>query len=156
MVRGAAAACYALAMGERASSPVRPSVDAVLGPLGAAIMRVLWSAGEVPVGAVIEGLTGGDRRPAYTTVTTILSRLRKRGLVERSRQGRAAMYRAVVSEAQLVDATSEQAVDKIIARFGDAALRHFATRLGDIDPGLRRELIELARRHRSPREASSE
>lgn len=143
-------------MGERASSPVRPSVDAVLGPLGAAIMRVLWSAGEAPVGTVIESLSQGDRRPAYTTVTTILSRLRERGLVERSRRGRAAVYRAVVSEAQLVDATSEQAVDKIIARFGDAALRHFATRLGDIDPGLRRELIELARRHRPPREASSE
>ncbi len=139
-------------MGERASSPLRPSVDAVLGPLGAAIMRVLWSEGEAPVGAVVDRLSQGDRRPAYTTVTTILSRLRERGLVERSRRGRAAVYRAVVSEAQLVDATSEQAVDKVIARFGDAALRHFATRLGDIDPGLRRELIELARRHRAERE----
>lgn len=139
-------------MGERASSPLRPSVDAVLGPLGAAVMRVLWSEGEAPVGAVVDRLSQGDRRPAYTTVTTILSRLRERGLVERSRRGRAAVYRAVVSEAQLVDATSEQAVDKVIARFGDAALRHFATRLGDIDPGLRRELIELARRHRAERE----
>lgn len=139
-------------MGERASSPLRPSVDAVLGPLGAAIMRVLWSEGEASVGAVVDRLSQGDRRPAYTTVTTILSRLRERGLVERSRRGRAAVYRAVVSEAQLVDATSEQAVDKVIARFGDAALRHFATRLGDIDPGLRRELIELARRHRAERE----
>jgi predicted transcriptional regulator len=128
---------------------MHPSVDAVLGPLGAAIMRVLWSAGEAPLGTVVERLGEGDRRPAYTTVTTILSRLRERGLVERSRRGRAAMYRAVVSEAQLVDATTEQAVDKVIARFGDAALRHFATRLGDIDPALRRDLIELARHHRA-------
>ncbi len=142
-------------MGERASTPEGPTVDAVLGPLGAAIMRVLWSAGEAPVGAVVERLRDGDRRPAYTTVTTILSRLRERGLVERSRRGRVALYHAVFSEAQLVDATSEEAVDKVIARFGDAALRHFATRLGDIDPGLRNELIELARRHRAGREVAA-
>lgn len=143
-------------MGERASPPIQPSVDAVLGPLGAAIMRALWSEGEASVGTVVERLGQGDRHPAYTTVTTILSRLRERGLVEHSRRGRAALYCAVVSEAQLVDATTGQAVDKVIARFGDAALRHFATRLGDIDPALRGELIELGRHHRPAREPSSE
>jgi predicted transcriptional regulator len=127
---------------------VRPSVDTVLGPLGAAIMRVLWSEGEASVGVVIERLGDAERHPAYTTVTTILSRLRERGLVERNRRGRAAMYRAVVSEAGLVEATTEQAVATVIARFGDAALRHFAARLSDLDPRLRRELIELARQHR--------
>lgn len=131
-------------------------MDAVLGPLGAAIMRILWAEGETALGTVIERLGEGQRRPAYTTVTTILSRLRERALVERSRRGRAAIYRAVVSEAQLVEATTERAVDTVIARFGDAALRHFATRLGDIDPGLRRELIELARRHRPARVVPSE
>ncbi|MEX0630390.1 MAG: BlaI/MecI/CopY family transcriptional regulator [Chloroflexota bacterium] len=138
-------------MGERLKSRRVPSVDAVLGPLGAAIMRVLWSTGEAPVGTVVERLSQGDRRPAYTTVTTILSRLRERGLVERNRRGRAAVYRAVVSETQLVETTSERAVEQVIARFGDAALRQFAARLGDIDPELRRELIELARRHPAPR-----
>ncbi|MBA3689563.1 MAG: BlaI/MecI/CopY family transcriptional regulator [Chloroflexi bacterium] len=140
----------------RMSSQGRPSVDAVLGPLGAAIMRILWAEGETALGTVIERLGEGQRRPAYTTVTTILSRLRERALVERSRRGRAAVYRAVVSEAQLVEATTEHAVDTVIARFGDVALRHFATRLGDIDPGLRRELIDLARRHRPAREVPSE
>lgn len=143
-------------MGERATSQVRPSVDVVLGPLGAAIMRVLWSTGEAPLGTVVERLRQGQQRPAYTTVTTILSRLRDRGLVERRRRGRVAVYRAIVTEAQLVDATSDQAVDRVIARFGDVALRHFAERLGDIDPDLRRELIALARRHRPAREASSD
>jgi len=143
-------------VGEGSSSRVRPSVDTVLGPLGAAIMRVLWSEGEASVGTVIERLGHAERHPAYTTVTTILSRLRDRGLVERRRRGRTAMYRAVVSEVGLVEATSEQAVATVIARFGDAALRHFAARLRDIDPGLRRELIVLARRHRSDPEAPTD
>ncbi len=143
-------------MSQRVSPGARPSVDAVLGPLGAAIMRILWSEDDAALATVIERLREGQRRPAYTTVTTILSRLRERGLVERTRRGRAAVYRAIVSEPDLVDASSEQAVDKVIARFGDAALRHFATRLSDIDPSLRRELIELARRHRPAREVSRE
>ncbi len=143
-------------MGERSASQGRPSVDAVLGPLGAAIMRILWAEDDAALATVVERLGEGQRRPAYTTVTTILSRLKERGLVERTRRGRTAVYRALISEAQLVEATSEQAVDKVLARFGDTALRHFATRLGDIDPGLRRELIELARRHRPAREVSSE
>lgn len=143
-------------MDEWAPSGTRPSVDAVLGPLGAAIMRILWSADDAALATVIERLGEGQRRPAYTTVTTILSRLRERGLVERTRRGRAAIYRAVVSERELVDASSEQAVDKIIDRFGDAALRHFAARLGDIDPVLRRELIELAGRHGPARETAPE
>lgn len=142
-------------MDERASAR-RPSVDAVLGPLGAAIMRILWSEDDVTLATIVERLAERQRRPAYTTVTTILSRLKERGLVDRTRRGRAAVYRALISEAQLVDATSEQAVDKVLARFGDTALRHFAARLSDIDPGLRRELIELARRHRPAGEVSSE
>lgn len=131
------------------SSAVRPNADAVLGPLGAAIMRILWSAGEAPLSTVVERVGRGERQPAYTTVTTILSRLRERGLVERRRTGRTAVYRAMVTEEQLVQASSEQAVDSVIARFGDAAFRHFATRLGGTDASLQKELIELARRHTS-------
>lgn len=135
-------------MGEGGSGRAWPSVDAVLGPLGAAIMRVLWEEGEAPVGLIIERVGQGDRRRAYTTVSTILSRLRERGLIGRSRRGRAAVYRALISESELIDISSERAVNTVIARFGDAALRHFATHLNETDPGLRRELLKLARRHR--------
>lgn len=141
---------------KQVTSPTRPSVDAVLGPLGAAIMRVLWSADEAPLATVVERVGRGERRPAYTTVTTILSRLRERGLVERRRQGRTAVYRALVSEDELVVTSSEQAVDSVLTRFGDTAFRHFATRLGAIDPDLRREVMELARRHRPTGDASGE
>lgn len=123
----------------------QPSVDAVLGPLGAAIMRVLWSEGEPTLGTLIDALSKTRRTPAYTTVTTILARLRERGLVERSRRGREAIYRATVSESELVDMSSERAVDELIARYGTPAMRHFAERLADVDPELLRQLLTLAR-----------
>lgn len=123
----------------------------MLGPLGAAVMRVLWTGEETTLGSLIEQLSSERRSPAYTTVTTILTRLRERGLVERRRRGREAIYRATVSEAQLIEASSSRAVDQLITRYGASAMRHFAERLADADPELRRQLIELAERRRSPK-----
>lgn len=129
-------------------------MDAVLGPLGAAIMRILWSKDETTLAILIDALSQRRRAPAYTTVTTILARLRERGLVERSRLGREALYRAAVSETELVEASSERAVDELIARYGKPAMRHFAERLADVDPALRRQLLALARTRKASRERS--
>ncbi|MEJ7803954.1 MAG: BlaI/MecI/CopY family transcriptional regulator [Candidatus Limnocylindria bacterium] len=138
-------------MTERPPRLNQPSVGAVLGPLGAAVMRVLWTGDETPLGSLIEQLSSERRTPAYTTVTTILTRLRERGLVERTRRGREAVYRAAVSERQLIEASSSRAVDELITRYGASAMRHFAERLADADPELRRQLIDLAQRRRSPK-----
>ncbi len=116
----------------------------VLGPLGAAVMRVLWSGGEVTLSSLIERLSTERRTPAYTTVTTILTRLRERGLVDRTRRGREAVYRASMSEPELIETSSSRAVDELIARYGASAMRHFAERLADADPELQRELAALA------------
>jgi predicted transcriptional regulator len=115
-------------------------------------MRILWADGETTLRSVVEQLgSGPGTAPAYTTVTTILGRLRDRGLVERSARGREAIYRAAVSESDLVDASSGRAVDQLIERYGEAAMRHFAERLGAVDPELKRQLLELAGEHgRSP------
>ncbi len=128
-------------------------MGAVLGPLGAAVMRILWSRGEATLGSLIETLASERRAPAYTTVTTILTRLRDRGLVERTRRGREAVYRATVSEAQLVEASSSRAVDELIDRYGASAMRHFAERLAEADPDLQRRLISLAESRGRPEEA---
>lgn len=106
------------------------------------------------LGSLIEQLSSQRRTPAYTTVTTILTRLRERGLVERTRRGREAVYRATISEPQLVEASSGRAVDELIARYGASALRHFAERLAEADPDLREQLISLAK-SRGPSKAEN-
>lgn len=107
-------------------------------------MRILWAHGETTVGALVDTLSRSRRAPAYTTVTTILARLRERGLVDRFRRGREAIYRATVSEAELVTVSGEGAVDALLARYGATAMRRFAERLADVDPALRRQLLALA------------
>lgn len=122
-----------------------PSVERVLGPLGAAVLRVLWASGEATVGGVLEALNADRRRPlAYTTVMTVLVRLHERGLVTRTRHGRAYLYRAASPEPALLEAMSARAVDALLARYGSTALRQFAERLADADPDLRARLVELA------------
>src|SRR3954447_23060896 len=66
------------------------------GELERAVVEVLWDAGHpLTARAVGDGLQG--RELAVTTVLTVLSRLEAKGLVRRTRDGRAQSYEAVAS-----------------------------------------------------------
>lgn len=122
-----------------------PTLRDVLGPLAAPIIEAIVARGEASVGEVVEDLDEReDRRHAYTTVMTIMGRLFERGLLAREKRGRQYIYRSTNPEADLIDQLSQQAVDRVIDRYGSAAFRHFAMKLSDLDPELRRRLIELA------------
>ncbi len=126
--------------------PVRKStVEDVLGPLGAAVMRVVWEQGEATVGSVATTLAEEHHNTsAYTTIMTIMGRLHDRGLLAREKHGRQFVYRAVADEDALIERLSEEALDQLIARFGASAYRQFAVRLTDLDPALRQRLLGLA------------
>ena len=127
------------------SGPRTPTLRDVLGPLAAPIIEVVVARGEASVGEVVEDLEKREgRRRAYTTVMTIMGRLFERELLAREKRGRRYVYRATHLEADLIDQMSEQAVDRVIDRYGSAAFRHFAIKLADLDPELRRRLIKLA------------
>jgi Predicted transcriptional regulator len=73
-----------------------------------------------------------------------MGRLHEKGVLERERRGRQYVYRPSAPEAELIDRLSGQAVERLVDRFGTAALRHFAVHLADLDPDMRRRLVELA------------
>lgn len=128
------------------SNPSRsPSVDNVLGPLGAAVMHAVWRQGEATVASVATALAeDGTSTSAYTTIMTIMGRLHDRGLLVREKRGRVFVYRAAEAEDILLERLSRDAVDDLLARFGSTAYRQFALRLTEIDPDLRRQLLDLA------------
>ena len=127
------------------SGPRNPTLRDVLGPLAAPIMETIAARGEASVGQVVEDLDTREGRPhAYTTVMTIMGRLFDRGLLAREKRGRQYVYRSTNPEAELIDQLSKQAVDRVIDRYGSAALQHFAMKMSDLDPELRRRLIKLA------------
>ena len=114
-------------------------------------MRIVWHLGEATVADVAAALPRIQGRSyAYTTVMTVMSRLYERGVLLRTKSGPRYVYRPVADEPAVIDRLSEQAVDQVLARYGTSALRQFAQRLDEVDPALRAQLLELARRDRPP------
>ncbi|MEX0701381.1 MAG: BlaI/MecI/CopY family transcriptional regulator [Planctomycetales bacterium] len=121
-----------------------------LGPLELQIMDRLWDSDErLSVRQVLD-LLPGRRRLAYTTVMTVLDRLHTKGLVSRSRAGRAYFYRSRVTR----DAYVAKEVDQVLARTTDrqAALLGFVRGVGEDDLVSLRTLIrDVERERRHPR-----
>jgi len=98
------------------------------GELEAEIMRVVWARTEpVAVQTVVDAL-GEQRRLAYTTVMTVIERLREKGWLDRVRHGRQYRYFAVRSADDYTAELMGQALDASADRAG--ALVRFAGQLG--------------------------
>ena len=102
------------------------------------LMRVLWARGEASTADVADALRG-ERDLAHTTVATLLTRLEKRGLLSSRREGRALLYRPLVSEAEVQRSMVGNLVDRLFAGRASALLSHLLDARG-IDA---QELAEL-------------
>lgn len=61
------------------------------------VLRLLWDAGPCTVRELMERLNHGKRDWAYTTVQTLVNRLRDKGMADRKQDGVAHRYRAAVT-----------------------------------------------------------
>lgn len=112
-----------------------PTAADLVGPLEYACLSALWRLGCGSVGQVRADLnqhrSGGDEL-AYTTVMTVLSRLHTKGMLDRAKQGRGYTYVPAVTEAELVERLSKEAVDDLLARYGKVAVAQFASAVRDL------------------------
>ncbi len=110
-----------------------------LGDLEAVIMQQLWDRDEpVTVRDVLERL---DRQPplAYTTVLTVMDNLHRKGLLSRSRDGRAFRYWPTKPRAEF----TADLMDQVLRDSGDrsGALLRFVDRMTPEEvEGLKRAL----------------
>ncbi len=118
-----------------------------LGSLQQAVMDVLWSKGEATVEEVRSALSG-RRRPAYTTVLSVLQKLEKSSWVRHRSEGRAYLYTAARSREQAGASALWKFIDGVFR--GDPMLLFErlidGDRLDDGDLALLREMIERRRR----------
>ena len=84
-------------------------------------MRIVWKLGGGTVDDVRARQPAG-RRPAYNTVQTVMNRLHDRGLLERTRRGKAFFYTARYGESELL-------------------ARSIGERLAGVSPGVRTEAL---------------
>jgi predicted transcriptional regulator len=111
-------------------------------------MESLWTSGEATVRSVMEALNGQASKPrAYTTYMTILSRLHKKGLLGRRRDGKTDYYAPVYERDEYMTLRARSQVEDLVAEYGDVALSHFAQQMAGLDPARRRALQRLARKH---------
>ncbi len=111
-----------------------------LGDLQLRILKVLWARGPGSVEDVRRGL-GRRRRPAYTTVATVLRRMEADGLVQHEAQGRRFIYRPAVSP----DEVTGGMVDDLLERLFEGSLSEMVCHLLSRDEVDAEELERLER-----------
>ena len=89
-----------------------------------AILRVVWARGEATVPEIWRALYP-ERGLAQSTVATMVTRLERRGVLERrSEDGRQFVYRATVSEQQVRRAMVAELTDVLFAGDAKALVSH--------------------------------
>jgi predicted transcriptional regulator len=133
--------------------PFRNSVGN-LGPLEQRLLDALWARGSATVRELVEG---GCEGLAYTTVMTTLDRLFKKGLLNRSEEGRAFRYMARFSREELRREAAGHAFRQLLdaSPASSLPLSFLVEILGERDAQLLddlRKLVERKRRELGQRE----
>ncbi len=107
------------------------------GSLEEEVLATLWAAPEPVTAGVVQAELGGDL--AYSTITTILSRLRAKGLVVRTTAGRGHLYAPALD----VAAHTAKEMHSLLIRRGDrkAVLARFVDELSSEEEALLQSLM---------------
>jgi predicted transcriptional regulator len=119
-----------------------------LGELQRETVEVLWRLGEGTVREVRDALDGQGRSLAYTTVLSVLQKLRKSGWVRHRKRGRAHVYRPASSRSEESGRSVRRLVKQVFRGDPVALLEHLVEdeAIGEEElEGLRR-LIERRRK----------
>lgn len=115
------------------------------------IMEILWTLGEASVREVWEAIQE-RRRPAYTTVQTILSRLEEKKAVHRTRKiGNALLFEPLVAR----EPVYQRLIDDFLGLFDGGALP-LVGRLLETGQLTLEDLKALEERHRTSQEGADE
>jgi predicted transcriptional regulator len=112
------------------------SKETEIGYLEADVLKELKGLGSASAGEIMEGLKPG-RTLAYTTVSTTLDRLHKKGLVSRTSVSGRTGHKYVYSIARDSDRQKQvvnKMVDKLVSAFGPSVVSNIYDRLSELSP----------------------
>jgi predicted transcriptional regulator len=110
------------------------------------IMAAVWEQEEATVRSVTDALADDADGPrSYTTVLTVMTRLDRKGFLDRRREGKKDIYVPAVDREDYMRVRSEVEVDALLDAYGDLALTEFARRFAQLDPARQRALRRRAR-----------
>ncbi len=111
-----------------------------LGALQRAVVEIVWELGEASVHDVLARMPRG-RKPAYTTILTVMQKLEKAGWLAHRQQGRSYVYFPAVSRA---DAGS-RSLRATLRQLFKGDIRAFMQQLIAEDSLSQADLVELRR-----------
>lgn len=112
-----------------------------------AVMRVLWEREEGATVAEVQKALAADKL-AYSTVSTLLSRMEAKGAVTHREKGRTFVYEAAVREQEVSTTMLTQLVDNVFS--GNAAdLVSHLLESRDVDPEELAQIKKLVSQHQS-------
>ena len=101
-----------------------------LGPLEAEILDIVWQFGCATVKDIHDRiLSDPDRELAYTSVTTVLNRLTKKGWLVCNKEGRAFYYRSTVTKQQAQAIEAQEHLHRFLAVGSPEIVAAFADNL---------------------------
>ena len=119
----------------------------LLGPLEGRLMKLIWE-GRVREPFIVRDVLALTPELAYTTVMTTLNRLADKGLLNLTKVGshQPHKYRANGGVKEFLTDSGRAEVDRLVERYGDAALAASAARLDRLSPATRDALKRLRSR----------
>jgi len=124
---------------------------AAIGELEAYVLRLVKSVGRGSVSDILQAARR-ERRIAYTTISTTLDRLHRKGLVEREKASGKGGQHYVYSD-PLDSAVQKEiiarTVDRLVTAFGSSAVSSIYERLDELSAGEVEELRRLVEKKKS-------
>jgi predicted transcriptional regulator len=121
-----------------------------LGDLEADVMNVVWQKREATVQDVKDALEP-NRKLAYTTVMTVMSRLAEKGMLNRRKEGRAYIYTPTDSQEHVAGSLLRSLIQRFYNGATASAIAHLLETEDDVDEAELEELEELLRAKRQGR-----
>ncbi|MFM1651631.1 BlaI/MecI/CopY family transcriptional regulator [Brevibacillus sp. B_LB10_24] len=111
------------------------------GPLEAKIMNILWNGSEMTIKDVQQKLAE-EKTTNFNTVMTVINRLAEKGILHKRSEGRASLYRPVLTREQFLEAQSKELTNELLEEFGSLAVSHMLDALEEVDQELLEKLEE--------------
>ena len=112
----------------------------VFGELEAEIMDTIWGLGTASVQDVCDTLGDGYN---YKTVTTVMNRLCKKGVLDRQLLSRAFFYQPTQTRDEFEKTVAHSVVSGLFRDFGNSALAQFIDVIDEVEPDQLQRLQEL-------------
>lgn len=106
------------------------------------VMNIVWELDECSVRDVLEKVNK-NKHLAYTTVMTIMGRLRNKGLLLRKPEGLRYLYHPKVSQERFIEKSVHHIFKKAISTLGGEAVAHFVKEIQKLNPQKRQELLKI-------------